>query len=43
MKEAGYSGHFTLDIDGSTLGIGDTSGVIDRLQKSRTYLERYFA
>ena len=43
MKEAGYTGDFTLDIDPKNLSIGDDTTVIKRLQFAREYLERYFS
>ncbi len=42
LKEAGYTGHFTLDIDARELGIWDAGEVKTRIEKSRAYLERYF-
>jgi sugar phosphate isomerase/epimerase len=43
MKEAGYTGPFSLDIDPRSLSIGHDASVIKRIQDSRSYLERYFS
>jgi sugar phosphate isomerase/epimerase len=43
MKEAGYTGPFSLDIDPKSLSIGSATHVIERIQKAQMYLERYFS
>ena len=42
MKEAGYEGPFSLDIDPKYLSIGEDKKVIERIIQSKNYLERYF-
>lgn len=42
MKEAGYSGNFTLDIDPHSLAVGDDSTVVSQIKKAGVFLEKYF-
>ncbi len=42
MKDAGYTGPFSLTIDPIELGAGDDARVIERLQEARKFLEKYY-
>lgn len=42
MREAGYTGHFALDIDPRSLEAGDDEAVTKNLEKAKAFLEKYF-
>ena len=42
MKEAGYSGLFSLDVSPDALSAGDDETIVKRLQGAERFLEKYF-
>ena len=42
MKEAGYSGLFSLDVTPDALSAGDDETIVKRLQGAERFLEKYF-
>jgi hypothetical protein len=42
MREAGYTGHFSLDVDAESLSAGDDDEVMKKLEEAKAFLEKYF-